>query len=136
MNEILISSLDAARIQSCIERARAGGLHVPVNLVPLSNEIDRAKKVKPEKMPGDVVTMNSIVKLQNTKTGKDMQIQIVYPQDADFSKQKVSIFAPVGTALLGYRKGDRVEWSTPSGITEFVILDIVYQPESEGNYDL
>ncbi len=136
MNEILISLLDAARIQSCIERARAGGLNVPVNLVPLSNEIDRAKKVKPEKMPSDVVTMNSIVKLQNTKTGKDMQIQIVYPQDADFSKQKVSIFAPVGTALLGYRKGDRVEWGTPNGITEFVILDIVYQPESEGNYDL
>lgn len=135
MNEILISSLDAARIQSCIERARSGGLNAPVNLVPLSKEIDRAKKVKPEKMPGDVVTMNSRILLRNTKTGKDMQIQIVYPEDADITKQKISIFAPVGTALLGYRKGDKVEWNTPTGLTELVILDIIYQPESEGNFD-
>lgn len=136
MNEILISSLDAARIQSCIERARSGGLNAPVNLVPLSLEIERAKKVKPDKMPGDVVTMNSIVLLQNTKTGKNMQIQIVYPEDADFTKQKISIFAPVGTALLGYRKGDKVEWNTPNGLTELVILDIIFQPESEGKFEL
>jgi regulator of nucleoside diphosphate kinase len=135
MKEIIISSHDAARIQYCIEKARSGGIKAPINLVPLMNELNRAKKVKPEKIPGDVVTMNSIVSLYNDKTGKVMQIQIVYPDDADISKNKVSVFAPVGTALLGYRKGNKIQWNTPSGVTELTILDIIYQPESNGIYD-
>lgn len=135
MKEIIISSLDAARIQHCIEKARSGGLKAPINLIPLSNELNRAKKVKPEKIPGDVVTMNSIVSLHNEKTGKIMQVQIVYPDDADITKGKISVFAPVGTALLGYRKGNKIQWNTPSGVTELTILDIIYQPESNGIYD-
>lgn len=135
MKEIIISSLDAARIQYCIDKARNGGIKAPINLVPLMNELNRAKKVKPEKIPGDVVTMNSIVSLFNEKTQKVMQIQIVYPDDADISKNKVSVFAPVGTALLGYRKGNKIQWNTPAGVTELTILDIVYQPESNGIYD-
>lgn len=136
MNELIISSLDAARIESCIEKARSGGLNAPVNLVPLMDEVKRAKKMTPQKMPADIITMNSIVLLNNKKTNKTMKIQIVYPQDADVSKQKISIFAPVGTALLGYKKGDLVTWSTPSGNVELEIVDIVYQPESSGDYDL
>lgn len=135
MKEIIISSHDAARIQYCIDKARNGGIKAPINLVPLMNELNRAKKVKPEKIPGDVVTMNSIVSLFNEKTQKVMQIQIVYPDDADISKNKVSVFAPVGTALLGYRKGNKIQWNTPSGVTELTILDIVYQPESNGIFD-
>jgi len=131
MNEILISSTDAARIMSCIEKARSGGLNAPVNLVPLMNELNRAKLVNPEKMPGDVVTMNSKVTLHNSKTNKEMQIQIVYPQDADISKSKISIFAPVGTALIGYRKGDKVLWNTPSGSVEMTILDIVNEKDEK-----
>lgn len=135
MNKIIISSLDAARIQYCIDKARSGGINAPINLVPLMNELNRAIKVKPEKIPHDVVTMNSIVSLYNDKTKKTMQVQIVYPDDADISKNKVSVFAPVGTALLGYRKGDKIQWTTPSGVAELTILDIVYQPESNGIYD-
>ncbi|MGE5382119.1 MAG: nucleoside diphosphate kinase regulator [Omnitrophica WOR_2 bacterium] len=134
MNEILISSTDAARIQSCIEKARLAGSGVRVNLIPLMNELNRAKKINPEKMPGDVVTMNSLVSLQNSKTNKVIQLSIVYPQDADISKQKISIFAPVATAILGYRKGDTVEWDTPSGKMTFTILDIIYQPEASGDF--
>lgn len=136
MNELTISSLDAARILLCIEKARSGGMQVPVNLTPLQNELDRAKKVQPEKIPGDVVTMNSIVKLHNSKTNQTMEIQIVYPQDADIAKKKVSIFAPVGTALLGNRKGSSVLWTTPSGSVELKILDIIYQPEASGDLNL
>jgi regulator of nucleoside diphosphate kinase len=136
MNEIIISNRDAARIWSYIEEARRGGAKVGENLVPLMNELNRAKKVDPEKMPSDVVTMNSVVSLRNIKTNKVTRIQIVYPPQSDISQQKISIFAPVGTALLGYRKGNLVEWNTPSGITQFEILDILYQPEADGKFDL
>lgn len=135
MNEIIISSLDAVRIQSRIDKARSGGMNAPVNLVPLMNELKRAVKIKPEKIPGDVVTMNSVISLLNNKTNKVMQIQIVYPEDADISKQKVSVFAPVGTALLGNRKGSSVQWNTPSGSVVLTILDIIYQPESQGKFE-
>ncbi|HLN52075.1 MAG TPA: nucleoside diphosphate kinase regulator [Lentimicrobium sp.] len=136
MNEIVISSIDAARIQSYIEQARNGGGKVGENLVPLMNELSRAKKVAPENMPPDVVTMNSIVSLLNVKNNKVVQFQIVYPPQSDIAKQKISIFAPVGTALLGYRKGDQVEWDTPAGKTQFKILDIIFQPEADGKFDL
>jgi len=136
MNEILISSLDAVRIQSRIDKARNGGINAPINLVPLMNELNRAKKVEPAKVPKDLVTMNSIITLQNIKTEQITKLQIVYPEDADLTKKKISIFAPIGTALLGYRKGDIISWTIPSGTAEFKILDIVYQPESEGNFDL
>lgn len=136
MNEILISSLDAVRIQSRIDKARNGGINAPINLIPLMNELNRAKKVEPAKVPKDLVTMNSIITLQHMKTEQITKLQIVYPEDADLTKKKISIFAPIGTALLGYRKGDIISWTVPSGTAEFKILDIVYQPESEGNFDL
>lgn len=136
MNKILISSLDAIRIQSRIDKARNGGINAPINLVPLMNELNRAKKVEPAKVPKDLVTMNSIITLQHMKTEQITKLQIVYPEDADLTKKKISIFAPIGTALLGYRKGDIVSWDVPSGTAEFKILDIVYQPESEGDLDL
>lgn len=136
MSEIVISSTDAARIWSYIEEARVGRAKVSENLVPLMNELNRAIKVKPDEMPSDVVTMNSIVSLLNIKNNKVTKIQIVYPPMADVSQQKISIFAPVGTALLGYRKDDVVEWDTPAGKTQFKILDIVYQPESDRRFDL
>lgn len=136
MQQIIISSRDAVRIQNRIDKARSGGIHAPINLQPLANELNKAKRVDPEKIPSDVITMNSIVVLQNLKTNKTMQVQIVYPEDADMTKNKVSIFAPIGTALLGSRKGDTVKWKVPSGIVEFKILDLLYQPESSKNYDL
>ncbi len=136
MNEIVISTIDAARIQSYIDEARRGGAKVGENLVPLMNELNRARKVAPEKMPSDVVTMNSIVSLLNVKNDKIIQVELVYPPKSDIAKQKISIFAPVATALLGYRKGDLVEWDTPAGRTQFKILDIIYQPEADGKFDL
>lgn len=136
MQQIIISSRDAVRIQSRIDKARNGGIQAPINLQPLANELVKAKRVDPEKMPPDVITMNSIVMLQNLKTNKTIQVQIVYPEDADMTKNKVSIFAPIGTALLGYRKGDTVKWKVPSGTAEFKILDLIFQPESSKNYEL
>lgn len=69
-------------------------------------------------------------------SSKTMQIQLVYPEQADVSKQKISIFAPVATALLGFRVGDIVEWKMPTGMAQMKITNIVYQPESAGDFDV
>ena len=136
MKDIIISSLDMARLRSQIDKARSGGINAPINLNPLIKELDRAKVLPPEKMPPDVVTMNSIVKLDYLNSSKTMQIEIVYPRQADTTKRKISIFAPVATALLGYRKGDIVKLEVPGGLAELRIADIVYQPEAAGDLDL
>ncbi|PKP48029.1 MAG: transcription elongation factor GreAB [Bacteroidetes bacterium HGW-Bacteroidetes-11] len=136
MKDIIISSLDMARLRTQIEKARSGGINAPINLNPLINELDRAKVLPPEKMPPDVVTMNSIVKLDYLNSNKTMQIEIVYPRQADTAKQKISIFAPVATAMLGYRKGDIIKLEVPGGLAELRIADIVYQPEAAGDLDV
>ncbi|MEA5109839.1 Regulator of nucleoside diphosphate kinase [bioreactor metagenome] len=136
MKEIIISSLDMARLRSHIAKARSGGINAPINLNPLQAELDRAKVLPPEKMPPDVVTMHSIVKLDYLNSDKSMQIQIVYPHEADSRQQKISVFAPVATALLGYRKGDTVRWKVPTGEAELRISEIIYQPEASGDLEL
>lgn len=136
MKEIIISTLDLARIRGAIDKARSGGINAPINLNPLLAELDRAKILPPEKMPPDVVTMNSIVKLDYVNSKQTMQIQIVYPGQANPSQQKISVFSPVATALLGYRKGDVITIKVPAGLAELRISEIIYQPEAEGDLDL
>jgi regulator of nucleoside diphosphate kinase len=61
---------------------------------------------------------------------------VVFPSEADSEQGKISILAPVGTALLGYRVGDTVEWKLPGGLRRLKIERILYQPEAAGDYHL
>jgi len=80
--------------------------------------------------------MNSIVRLSFLNNNKQIQFQIVYPDQANIKENKISIFSPVATALIGYKVSDEIEWVVPSGMTRIRIEEIIYQPEAEGNYDL
>ena len=102
----------------------------------LNEEIERAKIVEPQKVPKDVITMHSRVKIHNMDINKSMEVQLVYPEEADMKAQKISVFAPIGTALLGFRKGDIIEWEVPKGKTMIKIEDILYQPEAAGDFNL
>jgi len=102
----------------------------------LTKELNSAKVVEPGEIPDNVVTMNSIVKINFLNTNKTLRIQIVYPDQANMKENKISIFSPVATALIGYKKDDEVEWIVPSGLTKLRIDDIIYQPEAEGDFEL
>ncbi len=136
MNEIIISTLDMARLRTCISKARSGSLNAPVDLTPLTRELDRAKVLTPEKMPKDRVTMNSIVKLEYLNNQKSLKIQLVYPESSDSGQNKISVFAPVATAILGCKHGDVVSWKVPSGEALLRISEIIYQPEAAGDLNL
>jgi regulator of nucleoside diphosphate kinase len=92
--------------------------------------------VEPEAIPSNVVTMNSIVKLSFLNDNKQLQFQIVYPGEANIKENKISIFSPIATALIGYRVGDEIEWIVPAGLTKIRIDEIIYQPEAAGHFDL
>lgn len=90
----------------------------------LELELKKAKLVEKEDMPDDVVRLNSFVAIRDEKDGKLMRLTIVTPEKADIKKRKISIMSPIGTALIGYRKGQKVSWNVPSGTKTFTILEV------------
>ena len=87
-------------------------------------ELKKAKVVEKEDMPDDVVRLNSFVAIRDEKDGKLMRLTVVTPEKADIKKRKISIMSPIGTALIGYRKGQKVSWNVPSGTKTFTILEV------------
>jgi regulator of nucleoside diphosphate kinase len=70
------------------------------------------------------------------EAGEEMILTLVFPKDADISQDKISVLAPIGTAVLGYHVGDTIEWEVPDGIRKLEVRKILYQPEASGDYDL
>ena len=128
--QIILSSVDVDRIEALLAV-------IPASVFPgkaeLQAELDRADVVDPQDIPPQVVTMNSTVRFSMVETGKEFCLTLVYPRDMDGSADKLSIFAPVGSALLGLSVGDELAWPGPGGKSMTVqVKDIVYQPESAG----
>ncbi len=102
----------------------------------LLKELRAARTFSPERIAKNIVTMNSRVLLKELQSGREIEITLTYPQDADAREQKVSVFSPIGVALLGCQEGDITSWRVPSRIGRFKVERVVYQPEAEGNYNL
>jgi len=92
--------------------------------------------VTSETVPAEVVTMNSKVVLQDVDTQEEMVFVLAFPKDANVDRGYMSVLAPIGTAILGYSRGDVVEWPVPSGVRRIRIVEILYQPEAAGDYHL
>jgi len=94
------------------------------NFSKLSQELKKAKIVDPEDFPPDVVRLDSTVVIKDLQTNREMTITIVLPQKADIKQKKVSVLAPIGTALIGFGKGQKVSWEVPSGKKDFKIMEV------------
>ncbi len=126
---IIVSTLDVQRIETLLEKQDQ--THPVVEL--LWEELERAETLEPDAIPPTVVTMRSTVRFLATRSGKEMELTLCYPQDIDGSPGKVSILAPVGSALLGLSVGQEIDWPTPGGASErYRIVEITYQPERAG----
>lgn len=136
MEKIILSRKDYARISTCISNAKQRKAINVLEAQSLMKELESGIQVEPEQIPSNVVTMNSVVKISFLNTKKQIQLQLVYPEDANVKENKVSIFSPIATALLGYKVGDEIEWVVPGGLTKVKIDEIVYQPEAAGDYNL
>ncbi|MEJ8802011.1 nucleoside diphosphate kinase regulator [Pontibacter sp. H249] len=134
-NTIYLTEQDYKRLIDLIQVQRQNGT-AAVNIGKLGEELKRAKLVPAEEIPADVITMNSRVQLKDLQSGTDMEITLVYPKDADVNARKISIFAPVGTAIIGCREGDVVKWPVPAGTINYKIEKVIYQPEATGDFHL
>lgn len=101
----------------------------------LRAEIERAKIVDSKDIDPDVVTVNSRVRIQDLDSGEEKDYTLVYPLSADIVQGKISVLVPLGTALIGFRKGDVVEWKVPGGLRKFKIKKVLYQPEAAGDFN-
>jgi regulator of nucleoside diphosphate kinase len=102
----------------------------------LDAELARAEVVSQHEIGRDVVTMNSDVVYEDTATGAHRQVRIVYPKDADAERGWISVLAPLGSALLGLRVGQTIDWQVPSRTRHLRVVDVPYQPEANGDYTL
>jgi regulator of nucleoside diphosphate kinase len=112
-----------AAVGKLCERGRCG-----TNV--LEAEIARAKIVDASDLAPDVITMNSRAELLDPDTGERMEFTLVFPIDADIEAGKISVLAPLGTAMLGYRVGDEFEWPIPYGLRRSRVTHIHFQPEA------
>jgi len=136
MKNLTISKLDYTRIRENINHALYMRSITAVEAESLMKELNSARLVEPTEIPGNVVTMNSVVRISFLDSGRQVQFQLVYPKDANPREQKISIFSPIATALIGYKVGDEIEWLVPAGLTRIRIEEILYQPEASGDYNL
>ncbi len=128
--EIIISSLDADRLYALMESLPANSF---AGEKELEAELGRANIVEPHEVPSTVVTMNSTVNFVVESTGEEFTLTLVYPKNIDSSGKKISILAPVGSALLGLSQGDQIEWPKPGGgLITVTIKEVTYQPERAG----
>ena len=128
---ITLSRLDVERIEKLLE---APALRDSPIAVRLRAEFDRADIVEPADMPHDVVSMNSSADCVDATSGKHYTLTLVYPKDADADAGRISVLAPVGSALLGLRVGQSIDWPGQGGrALKLKVTAIHYQPEAAGD---
>ena len=126
---IYITDCDFDRLTELLESVKRGYRHSQSHFTKLENELERAIIVAPKDIPSDVVTMNSTFSMTGVASDKEEIYTLVYPEGSNFERGRISILAPIATAIIGYRAGDTIEWDVPSGKKTLKVIKILYQPE-------
>ena len=134
---IYITKTDQERLSNLIQLVRDQNDRSHNGYIrTLEEELEFAEVVPSEEVPPNVVTMRSKVRLKDLDTDEENVYTIVFPTEADHDEGRISILAPLATALLGNRCGEVVAFQAPTRSRRLKIEEILYQPESAGDYDL
>lgn len=127
---IVVSSVDMERLENIIDSLPASQAQIKHCLL---DELSRADVAEPCDMPSDVATMNSRVRFALDAPAAQFDLTLAYPKDMQPDGEQVSILSPVGSALIGLKSGDTIDWSRPDGSAfQLTLLEVVYQPERAG----
>ncbi len=133
---IYITDNDMTRLEELLEVAGENTTRDNKHLEELSSELLRAEVVESAEIPANVVTMNSQVLLLDMDTNESKTYKLVFPREANLEQNRISILAPIGTAMIGSRVGNVIRWNAPAGVRRMKIVKILYQPEAAGDYHL
>lgn len=134
--KIIITVADRRRLEAMLKSEFAEFVWPRGHLYDLKAELDAATIVRPNEVGEDVVTMNSTILVRDLDTQEVDTYTLVYPEQADIANGRLSVLAPIGTAVLGQRVGDVLRWQVPAGRRRLKIEKVVYQPEREGAFHL
>ena len=129
-NPIHITSRDKQRLEDLLAEMAATRGPARTDLKALAEELRRALVVEPHQVPPDVITMNSRAEMHDLETGERLTLTLVFPSQANIDQEKISVLAPIGAGMLGYRVGDEFEWRVPDGVRRMRVTKIHYQPEA------
>jgi regulator of nucleoside diphosphate kinase len=113
---IVVTDRDFWRLNALVRARTADYNRDQEHIDRLEEELVRSVPVTAAKVPTDVVTMHSKVTVRDLDTGISRAYTLVFPHEADLPSGRLSVLAPLGTALLGYRAGDEIEWAMPGGV--------------------
>jgi len=134
---IWLTAQDYNRLRVLLGTLSRQSREAQAGVTALEEILDSARVVRPDRVPGNVVTMNSEVLYEDLHTGRRRTATIVYPSEADAASGRISVLSPVGGALLGETEGSQVELPLPNGQTRSIrIQGVLYQPEAQGNFAL
>lgn len=133
---IYITDNDMVRLEELLEIAGENPTRDNKHLEELSGELMKAEVVESRDIPPNVITMNSEVLFQDLDNGESKTYKLVFPREANVEQNRISILAPVGTAMIGCRVGQTIKWNAPGGVRKMKIVKIIYQPEAAGDYHL
>ena len=134
-NPIYVTSQDNQRLEDLLMEVEASDPRKHGDLKALTEELDRAVIVDPKDVPGDVITMNSRAEMRDLESGETVAFTLVFPSEANIDEEKISVLAPIGAGMLGYRVGDEFEWKVPDGLRRMKVTNVEYQPEAAGDFD-
>jgi regulator of nucleoside diphosphate kinase len=121
---VIITRTDFEILNSYVKNLHGMQVNEKENFSKLSGELKKAQIVEDDSMSADIVRLGSTVVIKDLVTRRDMTVTIVLPSKADIKQKKVSVLAPIGTALIGFRKGQVVSWNVPSGKKDFKIVNV------------
>jgi regulator of nucleoside diphosphate kinase len=132
-NPVVLTDRDFDRLHQLVQCPRYRSTH-PTVLLGLKDELDRGTVVSPGTVSRDVVTMHSRVRVRDLRSKRSETYALVYPEEANVDEGKLSVLAPLGTALLGSRAGQAIDVRTPGGQRRLRIERVLYQPEAAGEF--
>lgn len=130
-DKIVMTAADHAALSAVVTVNGKISSRMKFEMRLLENELKRAQIIEPDEIPPDVITMNSQVELVDIETGELIQITLVLPRDASMDEGNISVLAPLGTAMLGYRVGDEFQWHVPYGVRRLRVTGVHFQPEAQ-----
>lgn len=132
---MLVTNVDLRRLRERLTAIRAGG---DAKLAAYADELDTAlssaSTCEPERVPNDVVTMHSVVRLRDQDSWYEAQYTLVYPEEADVAQNRVSVLSALGVVLFGSRAGGMIVVPEREGLRRYRVERIEYQPEAAGHY--
>jgi len=129
---ITVTQVDFNRLTKLIQTLQNNNSVDPQYLQFLSVELQNAVKIDSKLITPNFVTMNSVMNVVFLDSGKTMELRLVYPENANFTKGLISVLSPLGCALLGYKAQDEVIFKAPKGVQKVRIEKVIYQPEANG----